>query len=196
MAYWCTLVFHQSIQFHWPCIHFVKSSHLLLNSSKLPLTVCSQFVAKCSSLTKRAVVPPHCAHTLNHALYCITWLEISSSVFLVKSTTQLLVLYLRKTMHGSIDTFLGVYIYHLLLMLLPFSDICLWNPEFSYIAVTHSWLISISWTLWCQVFYLCNAQCDTLRRQMSSIYLLFLQPPFKFWSFADYCRHLILAPEG
>jgi hypothetical protein len=41
---------------------------------------------------------------------------------------------LETTMLGSTDTFLGIYIYHHL-MLLPFPDICLWNPELSYIAV-------------------------------------------------------------
>lgn len=108
VAYWCTLVFHQLFQFHWRCIHFVKSSHLLLNSSKLPLAFYLRFVAKCSSLTNRALVPPHHAHTITHSghelmlhdvwfyrfpcfvFYCLTWDH--SSVFLSKPTTQLLVL--------------------------------------------------------------------------------------------------------
>lgn len=103
MAYWCILAFHQYIQFHWGCIHLVKSSHLL-KSSKFPLSVCIQFVTKCSFPTKRALFPPHHSHQPMLAMnWCyiicdftnfIAWLEIISLVFLSKHTTHSLVLFL------------------------------------------------------------------------------------------------------
>jgi hypothetical protein len=187
MAYWCTLASHQHIQFHWWCIHLVMPSHLL-KSSKFPLTICLQFVTKCSSLTKRALFPPHHSHqpmlamnwcciicdfTSFDAPYFIAWLEISSLVFLFKHTTQLLVLFLGNRhawfhwyIFGCLHVTSSPYVVH-------FQTFAPWNHELSYIVVIHSWLISISLTLWCQMLYLCNAHCGTLNCQMSYKYMCF-----------------------
>jgi len=134
-----------------------------------------------------------CDFTSFHALYFIAWLEIIVQFFSLSPQLSGWFFVLETTMLGSTDTFLGVYIYHHHLTLLPFPDICLWNPELSYFAFIHSWLIGIHLTLWYQMLHLCNAQCDALNTKCHINISALMQPPFKFWSFADYCRHLILA---
>jgi len=60
-------------------------------------------------------------------MLCILLPDLRSSFQFFSLSPQLSCWFfvMETTMLGSTDTFLGVYIYHHLLMLLPFPDICL-----------------------------------------------------------------------